>query len=489
MPEDIAGHDWEPSSADFAAAEEVLARLMPALERDTPEYLEKRRALAAYRARIGGERFDLYYGRRRPRDPREEAEAEFFQGRITEEQFAEMLRAEAERPLDAAMLAAFCDAYEQRLSAYSRMLQAVIALATDQSRPDTWRRHEAEVDRHVAAMEAKLPLWREQIAAVFSFLAELQAEHKGEPVRCGEHAAESAHMLAAMVMDQAAAGWRSVKEIAQRSRSDPRYSRAASAARLFYEAHLPGLPRPQELQALMVLEHARARKVLEERARAAKTHPQIPAEVNIKAEAVKVTTPSVQVVAEQASGVGRPQSQGRVKRTVVELLILRHLVRRPHDTAREVAAAVGCSVGLVAESKAWRANRRRLQIAAKEGRDPKAVKLDVRAVTEDGGSERVQRHAFREAQEAQDAEMDAREKELFGRIGEYQAKHPGATPQEVARALGCTVGDVERRQAMLERLLAEQSESAQEETGAERFGKRKGRPEGENRQRWIRRQV
>jgi len=246
----------------------------------------------------------------------------------------------------------------------------------------------------------------------------------------------------------------------------------------------------------MVLEHARARKALQERARSAKSDSQAPANVSIQTEAVKVTTPSVQVAAETATclpdrqaGVGKPRRKGRVKRDVAEGLILQHLVRRPHDTAEEVAAAVGCSVGLVAESPAWRANRRRLEIAEKEGRDPKAVKLDVRAVTEDGGNRQAQMHAFREAQEAQDADIDAREKELFRRIGEYQAAHPDAAPQEVARALGCTAGDVERRQAMLERLLAEQSESAEEEDGAEKFGKRKGRPDGENRQRWIHRQV
>jgi len=474
----------------------VLAWLMPALERDAPGYEEKRRALAAHRAELGGERFDLQYGLRKPRNPAEQAEADFAQGRITYEELGQALKADAERPIDLAMLDAFQDAYEERLQAYGRVLQRIIAIATERDQPGAWRRREAEVDRHVEAMEAKLPLWKEQLATVFSFLAELQAERKGEPVRSGDRSAESAHMLAELVMDQAAAGWRSCKEIARRSRTDAGYLYAASASRLFYEAHLPGLPRPQELQSLMVLEHARARKALQERARSAKSDSQAPANVSIQTEAVKVTTPSVQVAAETATclpdrqaGVGKPRRKGRVKRDVAEGLILQHLVRRPHDTAEEVAAAVGCSVGLVAESPAWRANRRRLEIAEKEGRDPKAVKLDVRAVTEDGGNRQAQMHAFREAQEAQDADIDAREKELFRRIGEYQAAHPDAAPQEVARALGCTAGDVERRQAMLERLLAEQSESAEEEDGAEKFGKRKGRPDGENRQRWIHRQV
>jgi hypothetical protein len=293
-------------------------------------------------------------------------------------------------------------------------------------------------------------------------------------------------MLAAMVIGHAAAGWRSCKEIAQQSRTDPSYLFSASASHLFHSSHLPGLSSPQELRALMVLEHVRARKALQERAQAAKTNPQTPTSVNIQAEAVNVTTPAMQVAAETATGMDKPRRKGRIKRKAAEGLILQHLARRPHDTAEEVAAAAGCSVGLVAQSPGWRANRNRLQIAEKEGRDPRAVNLDTRAVTEDGGDEGGQVHAFQEDQEAQDAEIDACEKELFQRIGEFQAKHPDAAPKDIAQALGCAVGDVERRQAVLDRLLAEQSESAKEENGAERFGKRK---DGKNRQKWVPKQV
>ncbi len=266
MPDDGAGHRREPSDDDFRAAEEVLAQRMPSLQRSTPKYEKMRQALAMLRAEAGKDGFDLRYGLRKPRSSVEQMEADLFQGRVTEDQARDMLKADAERPIDVAMLDAFRDAYEERLLTYSQMLQTVVAIATDQRDPDSWRRRETEVDSHVAAMKAKLPLWKEQLATVFGFLAELQAERKGEPVRCGDHSAESAYMLAGRVMDQAAAGWYSCKEIAHRSRTDPHCSYATSASHLFFSSHMPGLPRPQDLQTLIVLEHARARKALGDRA-------------------------------------------------------------------------------------------------------------------------------------------------------------------------------------------------------------------------------
>jgi hypothetical protein len=166
-----------------------------------------------------------------------------------------------------------------------------------------------------------------------------------------------------------------------------------------------------------------------------------------------------------------------LKRSAAEPLILEHLRRRPHDTAEEVATAVGCSVGLVAESAAWKANRQRLRVAAKEGRDPKAVRLDPRIVTAAGGSVRTQYHAAEEDEEAIDKEVDRRQQALAERIGEYLKEHPEATPQEVAQALGCTAGEVERRQTVLNRLIADQVESAEQDEGGKYApGKPKRRP-------------
>ena len=172
----------------------------------------------------------------------------------------------------------------------------------------------------------------------------------------------------------------------------------------------------------------------------------------------------------QPAGPTPPEDAGRkrkrrLKREVAESLVRDHLLGRPHDTAQEVANAVGCSVGVVAESAAWKANRIRLRTAEKEGRDPKAVELDVKTVSEAGGRLEAQRHEAEGRQQALDDEMDQRERELFKQIDEYQKEHPDTTLQQIAAAIGCTAGDIERRQAMLDKLTAEQDASAKEDAG------------------------
>jgi len=220
-----------------------------------------------------------------------------------------------------------------------------------------------------------------------------------------------------------------------------------------------------------------------------KADPPAPANVSIQAGAVNVTTPSVNLAGAKAEGEGKPARRSRLKRAAVEPLILQHLRRRPYDTAKEVSTAVGCSVGVVGESPPWKANRLRLRIAAQEGRDPKAIRSNTEFVNKAGGSARAQSHDSAEDKEAIDEEVDRREQVLAQRIGEYLKQHPDATPREVARALSCTAGEVERRQAALEQLSAGQDESAKEDGGGRYFDERKDPPPDEKRGKWIRPQV
>ncbi len=178
----------------------------------------------------------------------------------------------------------------------------------------------------------------------------------------------------------------------------------------------------------------------------------------------------------------------RVKRDVALPLILDHLKRRPHDTAKEVASAVGCSVGTVAESPAWRENQKRLKQAKLERRDPKAIKLDERAckgLNAAGLDPGRQKSEARRQEEAHDKEIDERERALHERIGEYQKGHPDATSQEVAKAVGCTAGEVERRAATLEQLAKEQTESARKDGGGRLAGESDAELDQKQLRKWV----
>ncbi len=168
--------------------------------------------------------------------------------------------------------------------------------------------------------------------------------------------------------------------------------------------------------------------------------------------------------AENRAPAGAGKRRRRINRAAVEQQILEHLVRHPHDTAVGVAVAAGCSVGVVCMSPAWKANRKRLRAAkelkAKSGKSVDPIALDLQDyLTDAGDAPAAQLREHRRAQEAIDAEIDQRDRELYRQIAEYERQHPNATPQQVARALGCTAGDVERRRLWIDRLTREQPRS------------------------------
>ncbi len=205
--------------------------------------------------------------------------------------------------------------------------------------------------------------------------------------------------------------------------------------------------------------------------------PEDAANLNIESEAVSGA-------AQQQSTECKRKRGKRMKREVTAPLIAEHLTRRPHDTAQEVSEAVRCSVGVVAESKAWELNQRRLKIARKLGADPKALRLTEKAVNAAGGSRMTQLHEHGRQTDAMIDELDQREQELNQRIGEYLQTHPGTTAQQVAAALDCTAGDVERRQGILDRLADEQAKDEKEDADVEDPHTKRGK-----RRKWVKKQV
>ncbi|MCH7808549.1 MAG: hypothetical protein IIB60_04940 [Planctomycetes bacterium] len=95
-----------------------------------------------------------------------------------------------------------------------------------------------------------------------------------------------------------------------------------------------------------------------------------------------------------------------------------------------------------------------------------------------------QLHDYRRQADGIVDEIDQREQELFRQIGKYLNEHPAETPMQVARALGCTAGDVESRQATLNRLVSEQVGDQQEDIAADDPNTKRG-----TRQKWVRKQV
>lgn len=267
MPEQ-AEPQQQPTGNDFRAAEATIARMESPPAKGTQVYERVRLFHAEYRARTGGDKYDLHYGLRQPRNRSEQLKVDFWRGKITEAQFRDGWKADANRPIDLEMLQIFFDGEEERLQAYADMRQTVIAIATDQRNPDSWQHREAEVDQHVDRMMAKLPMWTEQLGTVYGFLSELRADSGLGPVQCKDLSHATAHLLAVSVFEQAAGLWRRTKDTAYRSRTDPCYLYETTASTLFFDAAIPTLPSPNDLMALMELERAAALKALRERQQA-----------------------------------------------------------------------------------------------------------------------------------------------------------------------------------------------------------------------------
>ncbi|MBN2446039.1 MAG: hypothetical protein JXO22_04905 [Phycisphaerae bacterium] len=359
MDDHVGQHDSpEPTQDDLSAAESVIARMDEPPAPDSPKYAALRHGIASMRTTMGPDRFALAYGLREPRDRMEELERALFQQGITPDEYAEEVKAHAERPIDADMLAAFCDGYEARVTAYADLLQTVVTIATDQRDAESWRRLEPQVDAAAARMDAKLKLFSDELGTILRFLTELRAA-AGEPVRCGSYTGDSAHWIAALVLSHASQAWKGCKETAHRSRTDPAYLYATTASSLFFQTWIePGkLPAPNDLAALMRLERAAAESELRDRAK-----PKPDAASWIKAAIVEIKADSVSVqpaTAKAARGAASGDADWHdVQRRLLEL----NDRGVPYTSIGKLAKQLGCANATVQKAiknsatlKGWQA--------------------------------------------------------------------------------------------------------------------------------------
>lgn len=187
-------------------------------------------------------------------------------------------------------------------------------------------------------------------------------------------------------------------------------------------------------------------------------HVQLTGPGRVEASRLVVAEKSVMEVEPKPSEIENvaEKPKSRMKRSLAYPLISEHLCRKPHDTIREISETIGCSTGVVSESPFWKANRRRLQDAKVRKCDPIELSLQE-YLTAEGENPQSQKRAHKLEAVEHDDEFDAQELELTRQIGEYLKANPKADPREVGKAVGCTAGEVEQRQAALDRLVAEQA--------------------------------
>lgn len=256
--------DDEPvvvNTADREAATRALTHNWPNLERTSPKYIALHKALAEFHNFSGQESFELRYNLRPPRDRIDKLKQQLMRGQLTDEEFRARLKADAERPIDLEMLTEFCKAFENNVSHYSAVLQkSVIALQHHDSA--AWQANETAIDDHIAVLNGKLPLWRENLETVFEFLEELRIGSGDGLLKIGKFEATSAHWLAQLLFKRMTEGWRSCKQVSERSIRDPRYLYSMTAIELFARQWLQTFPAPQSISERLREEFIRARLAL-----------------------------------------------------------------------------------------------------------------------------------------------------------------------------------------------------------------------------------
>lgn len=257
---DAARDDVTIDDSDRDAARRAIERNWPDLALTDERYTRFLEGLAKFHRRFGTESFELRYNLRPPKNREEEWAQDVANGRLTHAEYCARLKADAERPIDLEMLTDFSDACLDDLKHYGEMLRLSVIRPSERSSSES-RKRERAIDVHVSALREKLPLWKENIATVLEFLEELRARTGAGLAEAGDLQGTSAHWLAMLAYSRLCQGWRACKDVARRSRRDPRYIRRAEAIDLF-GVHRDGLPRPQSLHEQMRYEFVLARAEL-----------------------------------------------------------------------------------------------------------------------------------------------------------------------------------------------------------------------------------
>jgi hypothetical protein len=281
-----SSHDDSSAESADELALRALQKCWPGIQPEATEYTDILDGLKAMREHLGARKFELYYNLRPPTDLAEEWMRDCYQGRITEEEFRDRLKRDAERPIDLRMLTTFHEAYEANAHHYSAILQAaVVRPSEDNSHLRAQRMH--QIDVHMSQLGAKLPLWRENWETVFDFLDDVRLSSNLGLEKLGEFEATSAHWLAELLFMRIAEAWRSCVEIAHRSQHDCRYLYAVDAIDLFRDQWHATFPPPQNLSERLRREFKLARRAL-----------------------VSMAEPSTPTSTEASSGSDRPDLAG-----------------------------------------------------------------------------------------------------------------------------------------------------------------------------------
>ena len=214
------------------------------------------------------EQFQLHYNLRPATTSLESLSRDYYHGRLSTSEFKELSKSDANRPLDLEMLESVHNSIEGSLAELGSVLQIVNRVTLTPHLVDDLDAKERQIDAHMEKIRKPYPIWTEHLTLVFQCFEDSAAKADRGLVRIGEYEGTTAHWIACRVLKEVVLGWNSCKEVAERSKTDPRYLYSASAIELFDSSWVPRLPLPQALFERMRIEFTQTRLALEESAKA-----------------------------------------------------------------------------------------------------------------------------------------------------------------------------------------------------------------------------
>ena len=254
-----------PTQIDYAAADDIIERASLKLPPEPSQSDAFRQHLAELHAKYGRDRLELRFGLRLPRTKVEEVEAAFWQGKLPESEFGELLKEQALRPIDLEMLRSFYTEFNARLSDYRGLWCAVAAFMKSGQTEPAALGLEAELDELARKLKEPLAIWRSHITTVSEFLTEVRAASGLGPVRSSGFVDAFAHGVAWRVFCWAAEQWQKRRLEADESVAGADGAEETTAASSFFHHTMTDLPGPDEIEALLALERAEAESALRSR--------------------------------------------------------------------------------------------------------------------------------------------------------------------------------------------------------------------------------
>jgi hypothetical protein len=245
---------------DFRAADAVIGHIPDAgwegYSRD-----DVRRQLAEEHAEFGTAAFYYRYGLIVPTNPLEELEAEFWQDKITSDEYERLLAEHNNRPIDEPLVAEFYKALERKFGILCRIL-AASKVSENASLEERKRFRTSKIDKLFRQLDEQYPFTGDLLERIGEFVEEVRVEQKLPVIRHHDVAFSTTILLCNKFFQLADTGWKFSKDAAIAITEEGQPRDMSLAGEYFHTAFACHLPDLNEFYLSVVEERAAVKRAI-----------------------------------------------------------------------------------------------------------------------------------------------------------------------------------------------------------------------------------